>query len=178
MGFVAVLVAGVVAGLALAALMRALSSRATRFDESQDWHDNANVVDVHEYAPPGFSTCIAWGTRVSGISYHESAAESFVLGTAQQLDLMREPSNPFDRKAISVLGTWTDADGKRHRREMLGHLPRVVAAMVAELGPDAEIAAALRVMFIPMGGKGAGLRLNVWSKNKVVRPSRRRAENT
>jgi len=169
------LIAAVVSGAIFFLLLLELNRRWPSPPRG-DWHDNPNVVEIDEHAPPGFAMCIAWGTRVAGISYNEAAAESFVLGTRQALDLAREPSNPFDKNAVKVLGTWTDAEGKRRRREMLGHLPREVAAMVAALGPDAEIAAALRVMFVPMDGKGAGLRLNVWSKERIVRPSRRRAE--
>jgi HIRAN domain len=177
---VATLTVGVILGLLLAAFiggrLRARARTRTPLNEREpeDWRDNPNVVQVNEHAPPGFAACLAWEARVAGISYHERDAESFVLGTAQQLDLVREPSNPVDKNAVSVFGTWTDSTGERYRRKALGHLPREIAAMVAALGPDAEIAAALRIMFTPMEGKGAGIRLNVWSKEKIPRLSRRR----
>ncbi len=139
-----------------------------------DSHDNPNVVQINEYAPAGFDFCLAWETPVAGVSFNESAADCFVLGTSQHLELLREPGNQFDKNAIAVLGSWIDSSGEVRRRIMLGHLPREVAAGVAARGPDAEIAAALRIMFIPMDGKGAGLRLNVWARGEIpVRPIRR-----
>ena len=141
---------------------------------SSDWHDNPNVVQFNEYAPTGFDFCLAWEAPVAGISFNESAAESFVRGTSQHLELLREPGNRFDKNAIAVLGSWIDSSGEVRHRVMLGHLPREVAAAVAARGPDVKIAAALRIMFEPMDGKGAGLRVNVWGRGEIpARPNRR-----
>ena len=148
-------------------------ARLIRLFRPGDWHNNANVIRIDEKAPPGFPVCLAWECRVAGISYREADAEAFVAGRDWHLELVREPDNPFSNgTAIKVIGKWIGSAGARSAH--LGYIPDEFSKSIATRAPEAELAAALRVLFIPMDGKGAGIRLNVWADSQLEPKERRR----
>jgi len=170
----AIFALGIVAGLMLAAFIGRLIRAPSRGEPSpHDWHDNANVIRIDEDAPNGFDVCLAWECRVAGVTHREADVEAFVTGSNQHLDLVREPDNPVSAIAIKVTGEWDDGVGKRCSAQ-LGYLPAEVAQIVAGSAPKANLAAALRDMFIPVPGKGAGIRLNVWTDAEDPKVARRR----
>lgn len=174
---ITIFAAGILAGLMLAAfiggLIRAPTRTANSSDEPHDWHDNANVIRIDEEAPPGFDACLARECRVAGVTYREADVEAFVTGSNQHLELVREPNNPVSSIAVKVMGEWDDGAGKRCDAQ-LGYLPQEVAQTIAGSAPNGNLAAALRDMFIPMAGKGPGIRLNVWTDSQVETKAKRR----
>jgi hypothetical protein len=172
--FLAGMIAGLIMATFIGGFIRARSRRSPPSnDESHDWHDNANVIRIDEDAPDGFDVCLAWECRVAGVTHREADVEAFVTGSNQHLDLVREPANPVSAIAIKVMGKWDDGAGKRCAAQ-LGYLPAEVAQIVAGSAHKANLAAALRDMFVPVPGKGAGIRLNVWTDGENPKAARRR----
>jgi hypothetical protein len=170
----AVLIVGIIAGLLLAAFIGGLTRAPARSsDPLHDWHDNANVIRIDEKEPTGFPICLAWECRVAGISYREADAEDFIAGRNRSLQLVREPDNTVSPLAVKVVGEWRDSAGNL-RLAQLGYIPSDIAESIATRAPDAKLAAALRDLFIPMQGKGAGIRLNVWADSQLEPKVRRR----
>jgi hypothetical protein len=171
------LIAAFAAGILVFALVARFFGRsngpAARFFRmrSSDWHDNPNVIRIDEHAPPGFEICLAWECPVAGISRREPDAEDFVAGRNRRLELLREPDNPVSPFAVKVIGEWTDG-ADNIRRAHLGYIPDEFAKSIATRAPDAKLAAALRDLFIPMDGKGAGIRLNIWADSQLERKER------
>lgn len=74
-------------------------------------------------------------TYIAGAPYHEGARDAIAkLRRADELVLVREPSNPHDRNAVAVHAT----DGTK-----LGYVPRVDAGAIAKV-LDRELACSCR----------------------------------
>lgn len=79
-------------------------------------------------------------TYIAGAPYHEGARDAIAkLRTADELVLVREPSNPHDRNAVAVHA----ADGTK-----LGYVPRVDAGAVAKV-LDRELTCSCRFAGCP-----------------------------
>lgn len=174
MALIAAAAAGILVFVLIARFVGRLNAAPVRFFRARsEWHDNPNVIRIDEHAPPGFDICLAWECPVAGISHREKDAEAFVAGRDRRLELLREPDNPVSPFAVKVIGEWTDS-ADSVRRAHLGYIPEVFARSIGTRAPDAKLAAALRDLFIPMEGKGAGIRLNVWADSQLDRKERHR----
>lgn len=93
-------------------------------------------------------------TRVAGITFDNSDGTSRqalarLLRAGDPLDLMREPTNPFDPNAIALYAGQGRAAGKQ-----LGYVPRTLAAVLGPLmDQDIRLAGTVkRVIKVPRHG--------------------------
>jgi tetratricopeptide (TPR) repeat protein len=92
----------------------------------------------------------------------EVTAIEFIQGMERNVELRKEPDNPYDKNAIAVNGNWTN-NGKT-KSGVLGYLPREVASELSEI---AELRATLKIMHTPIYEESAiGIRVDIWSKAK------------
>jgi len=125
--------------------------------------DDLNVIKVNQYQPEGFPRKVEEFISIAGITQEgrQKDAVKFMSGKERQIELRREPNNPYDNNAIEVYGHYV-LEGKSHSCK-LGYLP---AKTAKELLEEDEIRATLKVMYYPLEGKSAGIRIDLWGKRK------------
>jgi hypothetical protein len=88
-------------------------------------------------------------------------AKQFVKGKDRQIELRKQPDNPYDKNAIEVYGHWTN-QGKSFI-EKLGYLPSKVASSLVN---EPELKATIKLMYLPTEETSVGIKIDVWTKMK------------
>jgi hypothetical protein len=65
------------------------------------------------------------------------------------------------KNAIEVIGHWKDKEGKECS-DLLGYVPRELAARLAQEAPSANLVATLETLIFPRRKKSPGIRFSVW----------------
>ncbi|PVF99077.1 hypothetical protein CPB86DRAFT_784078 [Serendipita vermifera] len=93
----------------IAASMNAGPNEAALDPEGLDNNENVNEEEMY----------VTLSTEVVGVQYYDG-----MVGIGEQVDLLRQPTNQYDRNAIQVV----NISGRQ-----VGHLPRLVASRLAPL---------------------------------------------
>jgi hypothetical protein len=125
--------------------------------------DERHVVRINQLQPKGFPKKIAEFITVAGITMEnrDVVAKQFVKGKDRQIELRKQPDNPYDKNAIEVYGHWTK-QGKSFT-EKLGYLPSKVASKLVN---EPELKATIKVMYMPTDETSVGIKIDVWTKMK------------
>ncbi len=124
-------------------------------------HDSPHLIRLFQESPGGRT--YKRDVTVAGIVDEpaRSNAAALIRGMRRAVTLQRDPSNPPDRAAIRVIGSWYDASGTQ-RSGQVGWVPKEVARALAKTHPNAQLDATIWKMFKPVDGKSPGLRIDIW----------------
>lgn len=127
-------------------------------------HDPSHTEYRNQRPPTGFRTCVAESIPVAGVSYRQRSVSQLVMDERARLDLRRDPTNPHspDGSAIAVIGTWHDSSGMLSS-DQVGFVPATIASELKQSHPDADLAATIECVFLPVAGKSAGIRMSIWA---------------
>ena len=124
--------------------------------------DEKYIIRTNQRPPKKRNKKFKGDVAVAGVSKRTEQVERFINGDEREVTLVRDPHNKYDSNAVKVIGSWTDTEDQRHRKQ-LGWLPAEVAKELAdEEEDDIPIGATLETMFKPRLWKYPGLRIDVW----------------
>lgn len=125
--------------------------------------DERHVIRINQKQPQGFPKKIAEFITIAGITMEnrDIVANQFAKGNDRQIELRKQPDNPYDKNAIEVYGHWTK-QGKSFT-EKLGYLPSKVASTLAN---EPELKATIKVIYKQTDETNVGIKIDVWTKMK------------
>ena len=132
--------------------------------------DPEHVIRINQPHPPGLARKLAEFVAVVGTTQPNTSptVHSFICGSNRHVELRRMPEHEVDHNAIAVIGCWQEENSERHGQ--LGYIPADVAAQLKNEEQDTVIGATLKAIYVPVSGKSAGLRLDIWAPRR--RPER------
>jgi hypothetical protein len=141
--------------------------------------DTRNVIRINQNWPEGIGASLIKkigplrdGVRVTGVSQKGAKKNLIALisGAERSIELRREPANPHDRNAISVIGHWQNAHGSAGS----GQIGWVAADIAKDIGreyPSEPIGGKINMMFKPVRGKNPGIRIDIGRPSKSRKKS-------
>lgn len=142
--------------------MGLLGSDKSKTEKKQSMEEKilGDGVRVPSKAPKGFSKKVMTDVPVAGVTYHQLQVMDFIKGKDREIDL--RPTTVVvlgtEMPATAVYGSW--AEGKKRTEAHIGYLPEEVHSSVAHL----SVAAVLVKVFMPVAGRSAGLRLDIYAR--------------
>lgn len=103
----------------VAAASSSSQAQASTSQATSTQGDNENEEEDYESEPEEDVLILSTRTQVVGIQHYRG-----VVGIGEQVTLVREPNNPYDRNAVRVLNI---------RNIQVGHIPATVASRLAPL---------------------------------------------
>jgi len=84
---------------------------------------------------PAWRRLVTGDQNLVGERFHRSEILAFAAGTAQAVEVVREPDNPHATagNALAIFGSWEEASGPR--RALLGYVPNELSARIAAERP-------------------------------------------
>ena len=96
---------------------------------------------------------------VAGVTFRMDDVNSFAFGCHQWCSLEFEPTNPYDKNAIKVIGYWDEDESfDRPAHGHIGYIPKTKA----KLWVGKVLIAKLKVIYMPINGRTVGIRIDVW----------------
>src|SRR5579871_982177 len=128
--------------------------------------DPEHVIRINQPHPRGLARKLAEFVAVAGTTQPNTApiVHSFICGSNRHVELQRVPEHEVDPNAIAVIGFWREGEIERHGQ--LGYIPAAVASEVNNEEHDAVIGATLKAIYMPVLGKSAGLRVDIWAPRR------------
>ncbi|PQQ45494.1 HIRAN domain-containing protein [Bacillus thuringiensis] len=128
--------------------------------------DDINVIKVNQYQPDGFPRKVEEFVSIVGIMQdgRQKDTVKFMQGKERQIEIRREPNNPYDKNAIEVYGHYV-LEGKSYSCK-LGYIPAQTAKKLVE---EIEIRATLKVMYYSLEGNPQGFVLSCGANESLVR---------
>ena len=135
--------------------------------------DDINVYRIDQQQPEGCGRKIIEFVKIAGIQEgkREGAATKFIYGSERKLELRREPTNAYDPNAIAVYGHCI-YNGANFSGQ-LGYIPAETAKNLVGVEP---LKALIEIMYAPIGRKGPGIRISVWTEIASKKPKAPPAE--
>lgn len=111
---------------------------------------------------------------VAGVTFRSDEANSFAFGHRQWCTLEFEPTNPYDKNAIKIIGYWDGTeewDDPRH--EHIGYIPKEKA----KLWVGKILIAKIKTIYMPVNSRTVGIRIDVWEMDAKQPPIEHKDSN-
>lgn len=124
--------------------------------------DKDNVIRINQLQPEGCQKKIAEFVPVVGITKdnREKGAIKFIEGKKREVELRKEPTNPYDKNAIEVYGHCLVNDKQFTCK--LGYIPKEVSRKISSVEP---LKATIKLMYYPTDETSIGIRIDIWTKS-------------